>query len=1628
MRTDTGSTVGKVGWSGKDSVAIAHCALPGIQIVRSEAVCGETVADFLERERWNFKLPTICVVNGSPALRATWSEIVIKHDDKIAFVSRPGKSGGSSKTFALVAMIALAVLAPWAGPALVGALGFEAGAFVIGTAGLTWGGLATLGIMVGGTLLINALLAPGATQGINQGPTDQIQQIYSIGASGNIVSPLSVIPVQYGKWKDFPPYAATPWSEYIGNDQYLNLLLCIGCGEYEIEALYIDDTVLWTLAGGFDPAFTDVEQASYGPGEDVTLFPINVTSSSEVSGQELIDPTGDPGSGWIGGFIANASGTQAIAIAVDLIFPSGVFTLSSNGAITSASVPIEVEIRTVDDAGAPTSSYTSLFSQTFTYATRNPQRTTLKSDPLTPARYQVRVRRTDTPLTSTGSNGVIWESLRAFINGPSSFAGVTTQAIRIKATSQVSQSSAKKFGVLRTRKLPVWNGSSWDTIITRSPVWAFYDAATNTDYGAKRPVSKIDFQALVDLDATSTSRGDYFDYVFTSAVIVPEAFDAILKTCRSRHRWLGDNVSIIRDEFRSVPQMLLTDRETVRGSVNLDFIFNSEDQADAVILSYVDENTWAAAQVQYPPNSNSPAFTSTNPTSISIPGIITRDQAYREAAFWYLQSYYRRTNITLETEHDGRLLSFGSAVRVQTEMPQTWGATGIVSNNASGTLTLDPAPDWSDTGTHYIAIRTKTGAQFGPIICTQGSDVSKAVLDSGDLASVETSVGMTLADALDRANGAEDPSFDFGIGTKTAKDCVIVYGRPNGDRVTLSLFVDDERVHSDTLGGTPVGPSQQILNDNAAPVIAGLAAYFGQGTAEPKLFASWYPAPGAATYIAQVSYDSGLTWATVYDAAGNSFSAVVDLAALRLRVAGIGIKHGAWYSVDLAAPTITVVNGIVSQTSLDATLDAKIKQINDQLAAAQQELKKDIDQLGAAANALAARLHEMGGQTIIAVGSRYEQNVASINEVAVVAADATTAVTGRIIDLEATVNDGTTGVSASYSDIIALQSLTGDAAHGNVALASRSTTLEATVNNGTTGVAATYSDVVALQSLTGDASHGNTALATRATNLETTVNNGTSGVAATYSDVVSLESLTGDGTHGNLALASSVSSLTSSLGTTNSNVSTNAAAIASNTGSISSLSSTVSSNYNSLSATGQFKVVAASGTDGATSDITLEAAASSGGTFAEAGINIGAFIVGGVHFSRLRLYADRVQVGAPGITGGDFVTPFAPALVNGSLALALAPTMLPDNSIDARVLKPGAVGNFAFGTASSVARTITEWHNSGSGATVLECSLSVDAGAALNVVFRTNLTATGGSASMQTGFFKLFVNGVDTYTWNFDAQYVGTGWYFEGYSFSFNELLTGFTGGIVTLKVVFERSADDAGITVTMVNPQIRTLTFPKYSLVDISSSITRSITYESTTHAGTITAGSYYTVSGASIGTADVNRRIVVCVGASTVYASPPTCTIGGITAALIASRTTSEKVFIFSATVPTGTTADVVVTNTLAFDIDNVGISVFRLIGYSSGTTVYDIWDDGHTSAKAFSLKTGEMAIACAMGDPATTGFSLSWGGSDTVTENSDAASGTGRYAAYSMQATTDASSNMTMSASGTVPAWAGVLAVFH
>ena len=284
-------------------------------------------------------------------------------------------------------------------------------------------------------------------------------------------------------------------------------------------------------------------------GGSVTLFETDVVNAPEIAGQELIGvsdrettvTTNEAGAevtvtdeGWIGPFTANPAGTKATGIGIDVIMPRGLYYANDDGSLSARTVEWEVEARAVDDEGAATGDWIAVASESVTAAENTPQRKSYRYT-VTAGRYEVRARRTnDKSVGARAGHEIRWGGLKTFLEETPEFGEVTLLAVKMRATDNLSQRSARLVNVIVTRKLPVWDpDTGWsEPEATRSIAWAFADAA-RARYGAGLADARIDLGALHAMDQVWQTRGDRFDAVFDQGLTVWEALTRIARCGRA---------------------------------------------------------------------------------------------------------------------------------------------------------------------------------------------------------------------------------------------------------------------------------------------------------------------------------------------------------------------------------------------------------------------------------------------------------------------------------------------------------------------------------------------------------------------------------------------------------------------------------------------------------------------------------------------------------------------------------------------------------------------------------------------------------------------------------------------------------------------------------------------------------------------------------------------------------------------------------------------------------------------------------------------------------------------------------------------------------------------------------------
>jgi hypothetical protein len=93
--------------------------------------------------------------------------------------------------------------------------------------------------------------------------------------------------------------------------------------------------------------------------------------------------------------------------------------------------------------------------------------------------------------------------------------------MKMRATDNLSQRSSRMVNCIVTRKLPIWDAQNgWSNLQpTQSIAWAMADIL-KASYGAKLDDNRIDLQALVVLDGVWQARGDTFNGVFDSVLMI----------------------------------------------------------------------------------------------------------------------------------------------------------------------------------------------------------------------------------------------------------------------------------------------------------------------------------------------------------------------------------------------------------------------------------------------------------------------------------------------------------------------------------------------------------------------------------------------------------------------------------------------------------------------------------------------------------------------------------------------------------------------------------------------------------------------------------------------------------------------------------------------------------------------------------------------------------------------------------------------------------------------------------------------------------------------------------------------------------------------------------------------------
>lgn len=289
---------------------------------------GATVAEHLRAVGCDLdRLTALVSIDGKLIPRAEWEYAVPQAEQILAVQAIPagGDDGGGKSIISIVAMIGL-VVATWyiGGGGLAGLLP-EA----LQMAG-TVGGWQAVGaaVLIGGSLAINALIPPSRQldDGMGAGAANPS---YFLTGTKNQILPFGTLPQVLGRHRIFPPYAARPFTEVVGDDNYLRCLFTCGLGPLALSDLKIGETPL----DNFQDVDVDIR---YGYPDDLPIegFPADVYEDA------LSIPLDS-------GFVQRTSQPNATEISLEWTFPDGVAAYFKDGTNFAWELQLPVEYRLV---------------------------------------------------------------------------------------------------------------------------------------------------------------------------------------------------------------------------------------------------------------------------------------------------------------------------------------------------------------------------------------------------------------------------------------------------------------------------------------------------------------------------------------------------------------------------------------------------------------------------------------------------------------------------------------------------------------------------------------------------------------------------------------------------------------------------------------------------------------------------------------------------------------------------------------------------------------------------------------------------------------------------------------------------------------------------------------------------------------------------------------------------------------------------------------------------------------------------------------------------------------------------------------------------------------------------------
>jgi len=625
---------------------------------RTVIVPGETLSDYISRQSViNVDEPVI-FVNGDLVFSDQWEKVLL-HDGDLITV-RPRLQGGdmsSDQAKVVRTVLTIAILIYTNGMGAEGAL-----------------------LAVAGIAVINELVP------FPEPEEEETNPNYSVGKPGNRARPFSPMLLTMGVHRVYPDLGSATYTEFYGDDQYLNSVFHFGIGDLILSDFKIGDTLLTD--------FDDYEIEESGADGKLTLFPANV--DTQAGG------TLDNAAGWI----TRTSSLDATALVFDL---TGYLYQSDEGVLIEHQATIQIQYREVGSIPWLTFGESVDGQYILKHSSRELMRWS-RRQVVTQGQYEIRAQRVSADDTNSAKvSNLLWSQLKTFQPDIKDYSGQKRVALRVKAGGQFN-GQIGFFNAMVSAQVPVFSDPDWITQDSTNPGFILLALTRgifingNLAAGAGLPDNKIDIEGLKNFASWCDSANLSCSLIFDQKLNCLDMLNTVARCGRGSITWCNGILGVVWDA-PSLPVTTIFGMSNIRRNT-FKVNYSTGPVPDNVALSFINPDTgYQEDEVKVSVSNGSGDG---RELSVKLKGCTSAIQAGREANLLAASFQYRRRQIVFESDMEGAVVQRGDVVQLSHDLTN-WDDSGRLKSGSNTVFVLDHKVEFKSGYQHYFGLRYPDG-------------------------------------------------------------------------------------------------------------------------------------------------------------------------------------------------------------------------------------------------------------------------------------------------------------------------------------------------------------------------------------------------------------------------------------------------------------------------------------------------------------------------------------------------------------------------------------------------------------------------------------------------------------------------------------------------------------------------------------------------------------------------------------------------------------------------------------------------------------------------------------------------------------------------------------------------------